>query len=126
MPETKDSYAQFGKSLIELLDERGWNSMPKKELVLNLIHHAGNAGLLDYKVASMQLAGRLRVSPNTLQNLLRDRMLIISPEEINYDEEEIFNLLDQKNQTGFDEAKKGEPIIAYSRASQKIAAGSFL
>ncbi len=125
MPETKESYAQFGKSLIELLDERGWNSIPKKELVLNLIHHAGNAGLLDYNVASMQLAGRLRVSPSTLQNLLRDRMLIISPEEIDYNDEEIFDLLEEKNQTGYDEAKKGQLVFAIAEPVKRLQLEAF-
>ena len=32
MPETEDNYAQFGKTLIDLLDERGWNSMCKKRI----------------------------------------------------------------------------------------------
>jgi hypothetical protein len=35
--ETENSYQNFGKQLFSLLDKRGWNVLPKRELVLCLL-----------------------------------------------------------------------------------------
>jgi len=122
---TKNQYAEFGEQVVKLLNERGWNSIPKRELVLHLIHLAGNAGILDLSTASIGLARQLKVSPGVLQGLLRDRALIISPGETNYDREKIIVWLKEHNQTGYDDAQKGRIAFAVPDPVKRMQIESF-
>lgn len=69
---------KFGNDLIELLDQRGWHSIPRRELTLRLLHLASKADVLDLSLPRLALATRLRISPTTLDGLLRDRALLCS------------------------------------------------
>jgi hypothetical protein len=73
--ENNKRFARFGQNLLHLLAQRGWNSIPKRELTLHLLHFAEQEGLLDLTAPRMQLSARLKVSPATLDGLLRDRTL---------------------------------------------------
>ncbi|MBM9538600.1 hypothetical protein [Desulfobulbus alkaliphilus] len=68
--------AAFGSDLIDLLGQRGWNSIPKSELTLYLFHFAQKADVLTLSDPRMKLSSRLKVSPVTVDNLLRDRALV--------------------------------------------------
>jgi hypothetical protein len=72
------SNALFGQTFLELLDERGWNSIPKREMTIRLLHLASMAGVLDLDAPRMKLARELKIPPSTLDGLLRDRLLLTS------------------------------------------------
>lgn len=125
MNPTKEQYAQFGQDLVQVLNERGWYNIPKRELVLQLIHLAGKAGILDLSTASLGLARQLKVSPGVLQGLLRDRALMLSPKDTEYESEEITNSLRENNQTGYDDAQKGQVVFAVPDPVKRIQIESF-
>jgi len=72
----RDRLAKFGKAILDLLNQRGWNTIPRREMTLYLLHFAEETGLLDLTAPRMQLAARLKVSPATLDGLIRDKALV--------------------------------------------------
>ena len=72
------SNALFGQAVLEMLDERGWNAIPKREMTIRLLHLASIAGALDLDAPRMKLARSLKIPPSTLDGLLRDRLLLTS------------------------------------------------
>lgn len=127
MPEQldKESSAQFGKALLELLEIRGWNSIPRRELTLHLLHNAEKAGLLDLAEPRMQLAARLKVSPVTLDGLIRDQALVcggVSP----MDFQEFADWAKRNNQTGYDDAQKGILTFSVQSLEQGMRVEGFL
>jgi len=121
----KESLAQFGKALLELLDQRGWNSIPRRELTLHLLHNTEQAGLLDLVVPRMQLAARLKVSPATLDGLIRDRALVCGGVS-QMDFQEFADWAKNNNQTGHDDAQRGILTFSVQSLEQGMRAEGFL
>lgn len=69
--------AKFGEKLIKVLDQREWNSIPKRELVILLLHLSDNAGVIDLNQSRIGLSSRLMIPPTTLDSLIRDRVLLL-------------------------------------------------
>jgi hypothetical protein len=83
-------------------------------LTLHLLHFAEQEGLLDLTAPRMQLSARLKVSPATLDGLLRDRTLIcgeVKPMGF----QEFADWAKRNNQTGHDDAQRG--ILTFSLQS---------
>ncbi|MFO8084292.1 MAG: hypothetical protein R6U27_08245 [Desulfobacterales bacterium] len=123
--QNTEHHARFGKALLELLDQRGWNTIPRRELTLHLLHQAHLAELLNLDDSRMRLAARLKVSPATLDGLLRDRALVcgnISQMEF----QEFAGWAKRNNQTGHDDAQKGVLTFSVKSLEEAMRVEGFL
>lgn len=47
---SQEQLAQFGQAMLDLLEQRCWNSIPKRELNLHLLHHDELEGYIGYRL----------------------------------------------------------------------------
>ena len=121
----KDRFAQFGEYLLDLLDKRGWNTIPRREMTLHFLYFAEETGLLDLTAPRMQLAARLKVSPATLDGLIRDKALVCGNVS-NMDFEKFADWAKNNNQTGHDDAQRGILIFSVQSLDQGMRVEGFL
>lgn len=118
-------FAIFGQSVIELLDNRGWHSVPKREMTIHLLHLANQAGLIDIAQPRFSLASRLMISTATLDGLLRDRALL-HKEVAQYDDQQFADWLRGNNQTGDQDSKSGYLVIGVNSISERMSVEGYL
>jgi hypothetical protein len=121
----KDCLAQFGIAILDLLSQRGWNTIPRREMTLHLLHFAEQARLLDLTAPRMRLAAMLKVSPATLDGLIRDKALVCgNVSSMGF--EEFVDWAKNNNQTGYDDAQKGILTFSLQSLEQGMQVEGFL
>ena len=116
---------KFGNDLVELLDQRGWHSIPRRELTLWLLHLASNADVLDLSLPRLALAARLRISPITLDGLLRDRALLCSNVRA-FDFDQFSQWAYSHWQTGEADESLGLIVFSLTNEEQRMQVEGFL
>jgi len=116
---------KFGNDLVELLDQRGWHTIPRSELKLCLLHLASKADVLDISLPRLTLAARLRISPTTLDGLLRDRALLCSNVRA-FDFDQFFQWAYSHWQTGETDESPGLIVFSLTNEEQRMQVEGFL
>lgn len=116
---------KFGNDHVELLDQRGWHSIPRRELTLWLLHLANNADVLELSLPRLALAARLRISPITLDGLLRDRALLCSNARA-FDFDQFSQWAYSHWQTGEADESLGLIVFSFSNEEQRMQVEGFL
>jgi methylphosphotriester-DNA--protein-cysteine methyltransferase len=65
-------YKQFGESIFNYFNNRGWNSMTKKEMVTILVHYGIENNLLE-DTSVNKLSVKLKINPSGVRRILEER-----------------------------------------------------
>ncbi|POQ98368.1 hypothetical protein AU468_13515 [Alkalispirochaeta sphaeroplastigenens] len=114
-----EKFAEFGKQVFKLLDERGWNSIPRREMTIHLIDLAVNAELVNDKEPLVKLARQLMIPPGTLDRLLRDRLLFTRKASA-FDDQEFSQWARSNSQTTVDDNKKSQVTFAVASLAEAM------
>lgn len=120
------NYNSFGRDIVELLNSRGWLSIPKRDLILHILDSAFRDQILDSEEDRYMLARKLRVSPQTVDNLLRDRFLLCDDQKGVWDENGFFEWLRKNNQTNSQDADAGVAVFAATRPEDRFQVEAIL
>jgi hypothetical protein len=122
---SQNNHEAFGESVISLLDKHGWNSIPKRELVILLIDMAAKANLIDVNAPRLRLAQRLMIAPTTLDSLLRDR-LFLTQQAHEFSQDEFNRWAKNNSQTTVDDNKKAQVTFAVKNLADAIRVEAYL
>ncbi len=123
--DIKSTYTKFGEDVFNVLSQRGWNAIPKRELTITLLHLAQTAGLLDLTKSRYTLAAKLKVSPSVLDGLLRDMFLFFGDvKDLSY--QNFAEWIRQNNYTSEDEARKQKVVVALRSQEERMTVEKFL
>ena len=124
MPTT-NAHELFGNGLFVLLNQRGWNAIPKRELVIHLNEQAARAGLVDLDAPRARLVQQLMIPPATLDALLRDRLLLTRQASI-FNHEEFSAWARGNHQTSSDDNEKGQLVFSVGGAAESMQVEGYL
>ena len=70
-------YKNFGESIYNYLNNRGWNSMTKKEMITILVHFGLKNNLLEDCSINM-LSVKLKINPSGVRRIFEERALLMN------------------------------------------------
>jgi hypothetical protein len=114
-----NSIEKFGEAVAKLLDERGWHSIPRRELTIRILDAAMKSGLIAETISRYDLAVKLRVSPGVVDGLLRDRSLYCN-QFAKMDIKELAKWAEKANQTTQEDIKKGLFVFQIRNSSEQL------
>jgi hypothetical protein len=110
---------KFGELVLQLLNERGWHSIPRRELTIRLLDAAIEAGIIETPFSRYEMAIQLSISPVAIDGLLRDRALIckkISAMQIG----DLENWAARSNQTTSEDIQRGFIVFEVRNEAEQI------
>ena len=116
---------KFGEFVLKLLDERGWHSIPRRELTIRLLDAAMRAGIFAPPYSRYDLAMKLRVSPTIVDGMLRDKALFcedLTPMQMN----ELEDWATYSNQTTSQDIERGQFVFAAQNALEQMQVEALL
>lgn len=112
------NYKKFGLDIYKHLDDKGWNSLSKKDLVISLIHFAIENKLLPENDV-YQIAQKTRINPSSVRRILEERKLIMNEIEV-WSVAHLIDWMQNSNQTTKLDDDKGCAVFAINDPSEKF------
>lgn len=119
VPKLDQAYGDFGRAVYTLLASRGWNSLGKRELLIELLHAAQHSGLLNLSQGRLRLAATLRVSPAVVDGWLRD-LHLLKDGLVEPPVGELVEELRRADRTSADDLAKGQWTFAVPDVRQRM------
>jgi len=124
MKEKTPDYKTFGEEIFKYLNDRGWNSLSKKEMLAMLVHHGIENNLLSEK-SIFVLSVKLKVNPAGVRRILEDRALLMNRVE-KWDIDRLITWLKENDQSSQDDINKGLGVYYINDWAERISAETAL
>lgn len=125
MGSQQPDFTTFGKDIIALLDARGWNNIPKRELFLQLVSIAIRTNVISQYDDTYAMARRLRLSPAIVRTMHRDMELLVS-ETQPLNDALFFEWARASNRTTADDEQKGLACFSVQNSSEEFKVEEYL
>lgn len=119
-----DNYNKFGENIFNYLNNRGWNSMTKKEMVTILVHYGIENNLLK-DTSINKLSVKLKINPSGVRCILEERALLMHMVEV-WDMKQLIRWFKTNDQTTQEDNAKGLGVYFVNDWSQQILAETAL
>lgn len=117
-------YKQFGESIFNYFNNRGWNSMTKKEMVTISVHYGIENNLLE-DTSINKLSVKLKINPSGVRRILEERALLMNMVE-NWSIYELISWLKSNEQASQEDNAKGLGVYFVNDWFQQISAETAL